>query len=574
MTTALTRTRPVLVAGLMVLLGSLLAAMLPWLTGREPALSVLRTREREREAEPELLAAIREEFQLPASPGQSLEWWWSHLLRGDLGTSWVNPNESATSLAFHGLPVTISLTLASVVLGLLLAVGILVPSVRATARGAAPRPFATAIIAALAAIPDFIWAIVLLWAFALHLGWLPTGGWSSPIHMVAPVVALGLGIAGSYGRVLLISADHALAEEWVETWRYNGVGPGVITRHLMARAFVPTIPLLSLYFAGTLTATAAIEVTFNIPGFGRTVVEAARAQDIPVIQAAVLMVLIIGTATGLAAYGARRALSAPLGAGDATGTAAAPTTFRRAGHTWLLVLAALPVLAALLGLGRDGALHPERRLAGQTANLPLGADNLGRDIWARLADGAVSSIGVAVAVTAACAAIAIVLAHAGDWVQQLGDSLNALPSVLIGLILAGVVGGSTWTAALAIMLVGWIPLAAHGAAVAAETATTAHYRYAELMGAKRWHLLRYHVLPTTVPAIIRHGVGRIAHNAIAIAALGYLGVGATVGSGDWGVMIGESVRFIERAPWMTLGPTLCLISLGIVTALLIDRRGR
>ena len=170
MTTALTRTRPVLVAGLMVLLGSLLAAMLPWLTGREPALSVLRTREREREAEPELLAAIREEFQLPASPGQSLEWWWSHLLRGDLGTSWVNPNESATSLAFHGLPVTISLTLASVVLGLLLAVGILMPSVRATARGAAPRPFATAIIAALAAIPDFIWAIVLLWAFALHLG--------------------------------------------------------------------------------------------------------------------------------------------------------------------------------------------------------------------------------------------------------------------------------------------------------------------------------------------------------------------------------------------------------------------
>ncbi|MBL3940407.1 ABC transporter permease subunit, partial [Bacteroides thetaiotaomicron] len=87
------------------------------------------------------------------------------------------------------------------------------------------------------------------------------------------------------------------------------------------------------------------------------------------------------------------------------------------------------------------------------------------------------------------------------------------------------------------------------------------YKYAATLGATRWHLLRYHLLPATVPAIIRHAVGRVAHNAIALASLGYLGVGSTVGSPEWGVILNESVRYLERAGWMAAGPTVLLICL-------------
>ena len=155
---------------------------------------------------------------------------------------------------------------------------------------------------------------------------------------------------------------------------------------------------------------------------------------------------------------------------------------------------------------------------------------------------------------------------------QVGDYLNALPAVLIGLVLAGVFGGSLWTAAGAVVLVGWIPLAAHAASVAAEARNTGYYQWAALSGAGLGRLVRVHLLPTVVPAVARHAASRIAHNALALAGLGFLGLGAPHDSPEWGVVLSESIRYAERAPWMMAAPTLLLILLGVAAALATDTR--
>lgn len=551
-----------------------LTALLPWLTGREPAFAVLRAREREREATPELLDAIRQEFDLPTTPVESLTQWFGDAIRGDFGHSWVNPARSAMGEATHGLGISVTLTLLATLLSMLIAFAIVLPNIVAAAKGAGNRAgrMAPQVIAALSSLPDFVVAVLLLWLFALKLHLLPVGGWASPVHMVLPTLALGLAAGGMYGRVLLISADSAIQEAWVEAWRVNGVATKVIVRSLLWRAFVPTVSILTLFFAGTLTATAAIEVTFNIPGFGRTVVDSAMSADIPVIQAAVLVVLVIGGICGVFAGWFRNRVLRRL-EGDVAGVSrslATSTGESRLFNRISTLVALIPLLLIGLGIFRDARINTDDRFVGFSAAHPLGADQLGRDIWARLADGLAYSVGVAIAVTAVCAVLGLIAGHLGSWMLQIGDVLNALPAILLGLILSAVFGPSTMTAAVAVLMVAWIPLASHCAAVVQETKASGHYRFAQTMGASKWHLLRYHVLPWTAPAVVRHAVGRIAHNAISLAALGYLGVGATVGSPEWGVILEESTHYLERAPWMALGPMVCLVCLGVVAALVTD----
>ena len=549
----------------------ILTALLPWLTGREPAYAVLRAREREREATPELIESIRQAHDLPTTPWESLAAWFSGLLRLDFGTSWVNPQQAALPAALEGVGITAALTTSALAFALVASLLCVVPHISYRLRhDCDSNTVAAQILAAWAALPDFVVAVLLLWWFAVQWQLLPVGGWASPAHMVLPTIALGLAAAGMYGRVLLISADAALAEPWVQSWRSNGVAHPILVRHVAWRAFLPTVSQLTLFFAGIISGTAAIEVTFNIDGFGRTVVDSATSGDIPVLQAAVTFVLLLGILTGLLAHLVRARVARRLSGTQAVAVRRRLASTRRLGTVAVLV-AAVPLLLVLAGIGRSSEINTSQRFAAPSLAHPLGADQLGRDIWARLADGFFYTIGAALLVTLACGVIALVLGHLGPWVQHLGDAMNALPSILLGLVLAGVFGRSMLTAAIAVLLVGWIPLAAHCAAVVSEVASSGHYQYAQMLGASRWHLLTHHVLPTTVPAVTRHAVGRIAHNAIALAALGFLGVGAAVGSPDWGVILNEAAGYLERAPWMALGPMVALVSLGVAATVATDR---
>lgn len=565
-----TRFSGALTSLLLVASSLLITALLPWLGNRDLALAVFRAREAERDPDPEILEAIRTELDLPTNPAEGVMEWLRGAITGDFGVSWVDPSRNAADVALGGFGVSFTLAALSTGTAVILSWFLVWPRLRSIVRGTATRSSDIMGMALLGTIPEFVLAVVLLVLFALRLRIFPVSGFSSYTHMVLPTLALALPSAGLLGRVLLITIDGIGREEWVRVWRRGGVSPRQLYRAISIRAAGTIAPQVVLFLAGTLASTALVEQTFNIAGLGRSAVTAALDQDVPVLQVIVLTMVIVGIVAGSAAHWLRMWILGPLLKAQGNYASYSVVTARPHGTIPFLVVC-IPFLSVLLAMMLTSpTLDVEARLQAPSAQHWLGTDQLGRDLLARLADGMVCTIGASILVTAICALLGFGAGLSGRWAARLGDTLNALPIILVGLVLAGVFGRSIMTAAIAVIVVGWIPLAAHTSTVAAEIRKSGYYTWAQLQGASRTRLVWWHLVPNVLPAVVRHAASRVAHNALALAGLGFLGLGAPHDSPEWGVVLSESIRYAERAPWMMAAPTVMLMLLGVAAALATD----
>lgn len=565
-----TRFSGALTSLLLVASSLLITALLPWLGNRDLALAVFRAREAERDPDPEILEAIQTELDLPTNPAEGVMEWLRGAITGDFGVSWVDPSRSAADVALGGFGVSFTLAALSTGTAVILSWFLVWPRLRSIVRGTATRSSDIMGMALLGTIPEFVLAVVLLVLFALRLRIFPVSGFSSYTHMVLPTLALALPSAGLLGRVLLITIDGIGREEWVRVWRRGGVSPRQLYRAISIRAAGTIAPQVVLFLAGTLASTALVEQTFNIAGLGRSAVTAALDQDVPVLQVIVLTMVIVGIVAGSAAHWLRMWILGPLLKAQGNYASYSVVTARPHGTIPFLVVC-IPFLSVLLAMMLTSpTLDVEARLQAPSAQHWLGTDQLGRDLLARLADGMVYTIGASILVTAICALLGFGAGLSGRWAARLGDTLNALPIILVGLVLAGVFGRSIMTAAIAVIVVGWIPLAAHTSTVAAEIRKSGYYTWAQLQGASRTRLVWWHLVPNVLPAVVRHAASRVAHNALALAGLGFLGLGAPHDSPEWGVVLSESIRYAERAPWMMAAPTVMLMLLGVAAALATD----
>ena len=570
LTRPLTRFSGALTSLLLVASSLLITALLPWLGNRDLALAVFRAREAERDPDPEILEAIRTELDLPTNPAEGVMEWLRGAITGDFGVSWVDPSRNAADVALGGFGVSFTLAALSTGTAVILSWFLVWPRLRSIVRGTATRSSDIMGMALLGTIPEFVLAVVLLVLFALRLRIFPVSGFSSYTHMVLPTLALALPSAGLLGRVLLITIDGIGREEWVRVWRRGGVSPRQLYRAISIRAAGTIAPQVVLFLAGTLASTALVEQTFNIAGLGRSAVTAALDQDVPVLQVIVLTMVIVGIVAGSAAHWLRMWILGPLLKAQGNYASYSVVTARPHGTIPFLVVC-IPFLSVLLAMMLTSpTLDVEARLQAPSAQHWLGTDQLGRDLLARLADGMVYTIGASILVTAICALLGFGAGLSGQWAARLGDTLNALPIILVGLVLAGVFGRSIMTAAIAVIVVGWIPLAAHTSTVAAEIRKSGYYTWAQLQGASRTRLVWWHLVPNVLPAVVRHAASRVAHKALALAGLGFLGLGAPHDSPEWGVVLSESIRYAERAPWMMAAPTVMLMLLGVAAALATD----
>ena len=565
-----TRFSGALTSLLLVASSLLITALLPWLGNRDLALAVFRAREAERDPDPEILEVIRTELDLPTNPAEGVMEWLRGAITGDFGVSWVDPSRNAADVALGGFGVSFTLAALSTGTAVILSWFLVWPRLRSIVRGTATRSSDIMGMALLGTIPEFVLAVVLLVLFALRLRIFPVSGFSSYTHMVLPTLALALPSAGLLGRVLLITIDGIGREEWVRVWRRGGVSPRQLYRAISIRAAGTIAPQVVLFLAGTLASTALVEQTFNIAGLGRSAVTAALDQDVPVLQVIVLTMVIVGIVAGSAAHWLRMWILGPLLKAQGNYASYSVVTARPHGTIPFLVVC-IPFLSVLLAMMLTSpTLDVEARLQAPSAQHWLGTDQLGRDLLARLADGMVYTIGASILVTSICALLGFGAGLSGRWAARLGDTLNALPIILVGLVLAGVFGRSIMTAAIAVIVVGWIPLAAHTSTVAAEIRKSGYYTWAQLQGASRTRLVWWHLVPNVLPAVVRHAASRVAHNALALAGLGFLGLGAPHDSPEWGVVLSESIRYAERAPWMMAAPTVMLMLLGVAAALATD----
>ncbi|MCZ2814122.1 ABC transporter permease subunit [Modestobacter sp. VKM Ac-2979] len=561
--------RAVTVLGVVALIG-----VLPWLSGRSPELSILRARSAEQEATPEALAAVRAELGLDAGPLGLLGHWLSGVVRGDLGTSWISGAPVGPGLV-RALGVSVTLMGAALLIALVTASLLCWPPLRRVARGGQGRTGGAGG-AALTALPEFLLASVLLLVGAVWLGWFEPYGWTGPSSVLLPALAMGLPAGGLIGRLVADGLTVTGTERWVTTWQLAGASAGQLSRALVRRTLPALTTQVALVLVGLTGGAVAVEQVFAVPGLGRAVLGAAEAQDLPTLQAGMLLLLGVSAVFGgVAALTRALLLGRALRSGSVPVPARATPSRRR---DWLLPTGAAALLVAVVaaGLGRDPLTSAHPRLAAPSAALPFGADASGRDLLARVAHGAVQTVGTASLVVLVTLVVGILVGLAPRASVGPVEVANAAPPVIVGVLVAAALGTSQAGAALAVALVAWAPIAAYVAAASEEVRRQRHVTVLPVLGVGPATVTWRYVVPAVLPAAARNAVLRLPGIALALAALGFLGLGATAPTPEWGLLLAEGMPYVERAPWAVLAPTGALVTASVLAVSLsgLSRRPR
>ncbi|MFH8253180.1 ABC transporter permease subunit [Microbacterium sp. B2969] len=170
--------------------------------------------------------------------------------------------------------------------------------------------------------------------------------------------------------------------------------------------------------------------------------------------------------------------------------------------------------------------------------------------------------------------IGLLLAVLGEVARGPAEVANATPPILAGVIIAALFGPSVGGAALAVLWVTWPPLTTHAAALIDEAAAMPHIRWLPLAGVSSAEIWVRHILPAAVPPLLRHGMLRLPGVALALAALGFLGLGAQPPLPEWGLLLSEGIDYVERAPWTTVAPATALILTSVLAVALAGLRRR
>lgn len=231
-------------------------------------------------------AAMRADLGLEGGVvGQFLRWA-GQAAAGDLGRSTRFGNPVAAMVG-QAIPATLAFAAPAFALGLalalLLALGALL----------APRSLLPPLVEAInlwsIAVPSFVAGMAAILVFSLWLGWLPVIG-----NLVAPVMILGLDIAGQLAKPLLEELREARLAPHVRAARARGVPPMLIAlRHVLPQTVPVLLALSSISLASLIGGTMTMEALFGLPGLGSLVLNAVQGRDYPVLQA-VIMVLALG----------------------------------------------------------------------------------------------------------------------------------------------------------------------------------------------------------------------------------------------------------------------------------------
>ncbi|MFI8416921.1 ABC transporter permease subunit [Serratia sp. NPDC078593] len=555
---------------LLALIGMvLLVGLLPWLSGRDPALSLLRARSGEQEATAEALDSIRQRFGLDEGPLILLGRWLVGLLEGDAGHSWIS-GEPVLQGMLRATGVSLTLMAYALVVALCIAILLVLPTLRRGMRGDT-RPTTGILATSLTALPEFLLAALLLIVGAVWLRWLPPFGWQSWQHALLPALALGLPAGGLIGLLLSDRLSATFSERWLQTWCLAGIPKHQRLLAVFHRTLPALLPQLGLVLVGLTGGAVAVEKVFAIPGLGRATLGAAVAQDLPALQCGILLLLALAFAAGIVMHLLHYLLLGRIGA--TLPNTPPPVVTDNSGFLIVGVTAALLALIVLSGLLRDPLSSLHLRLESPSLALPLGADATGRDILARVAYGALNTCLLALAVSMASLVLGLLFGLMPRLMCGVIETANATPPIIAGLMVVAVTGPSAYGAACSVMLVSWAPLAAHCASLLGEARSQSYIRMLPVLGIGRLRSFSHYLLPAVISPLLRHAMLRLPGIALALAALGFLGLGPQPPSAEWGLVLAEGMPYIERAPWAVLAPASALLLLSLLAISLASTLG-
>jgi len=246
-------------------------------------------------ATPQQIADIRHQLGLDLPvPVQFGRWVWQ-LLHGDFGIS-IFSQAPVLTLIEERLPATISLTLLTMCFAGVLAVG---AGVLAAWRAGGLLDRGLMAFSALGfSVPVFVVGYLLIYIFAMQLGWLPVQGyaplsagiWPWLSHLLLPALALGMAYVALIARITRASMLEVLAEDYMRTARAKGASASsMLLHHALRNAGVPIVTVIGIGVALLISGVVITETVFNIPGLGRLTVDAITNRDYPIIQGVIVV---------------------------------------------------------------------------------------------------------------------------------------------------------------------------------------------------------------------------------------------------------------------------------------------
>jgi peptide/nickel transport system permease protein len=232
--------------------------------------------------------------------------WLANIVRGDFGVSLAS-GQPVSSILRQRLPVSLELIAFAFIIAIVLAVPV------ATLAAFRPKSFVdrSSILVSMVglSVPNFVFGLVLILIFAVHLGLVPVLGFV-PISqsiggnfqsLVLPAFTIAFGLFCSYSRVLRADiAEQMLAEDYIVTARAKGVRPSmIILRHALPNSLFGLLTLVGLNIGTLVGGTVIVEEIFSLPGMGQELLQSITNRDVIVVEGEVIVFALLVVAANL-----------------------------------------------------------------------------------------------------------------------------------------------------------------------------------------------------------------------------------------------------------------------------------
>lgn len=239
---------------------------------------------------PEYAEQVRARLGLDKPPHVQYLLFVERLVQGDLGFSY----RSRQPVVAHLIPAALAtLELTLVVLLFTVLIGVPAGILSAT------RPYSLADNIVMSGVlvgvsaPNFWVGILLIWVFALQLGWLPPSGSFAWYSVILPAFTLALQDGAIVARVTRTSMLEVLQQDYIRTARAKGLRTHMVFyKHALRNASLPIVTIIGLHMASMLGGTITLENVFAWPGLGRMLVVAILERDAPLVQGCVVLIAV------------------------------------------------------------------------------------------------------------------------------------------------------------------------------------------------------------------------------------------------------------------------------------------
>lgn len=243
-----------------------------------------------------------------------------------------------------------------------------------------------------------------------------------------------------------------------------------------------------------------------------------------------------------------------------------PDRLALAGFTLVAAFALMALTAPLLATHDPALIDAMRRLEGPSRAHLFGTDNLGRDTFSRIIHGARWSLGTVAISTAMIMSIGVAVGTAAGYfgglvdeiLMRIVDVLLAFPSLLLALAIAGTLGPGLTSVVAALVGVWWASYARIVRGLVLSLREREFITAARGLGASDIHIVRRHILPNIFAPVAILATVEMGELILAVAALGFLGLGAQPPAPEWGTMVNDARPFLLSNPRLMVYPGLAI----------------